>query len=99
MIQNNTIYKRAYNRHDSVSSDIAFFNLAPEHNYVLMNNITTGGDVFDDNAVSWTALDAGSQNGVAGPFSGNGHKIYVSAQIGRKSVERQDLAETRRQHA
>ncbi|MDY4592749.1 MAG: hypothetical protein SO434_05055 [Eubacteriales bacterium] len=64
-----------------------------------MNNITTGGDVFDDNAVSWTALGASSQNGFSGTFNGNGHKIYVSAQIRRKSVERQELAETKRQHA
>lgn len=64
-----------------------------------MNNITTGGDVFDYNAVSWTALGAGSQNGFSGTFNGNGHKIYVPAQIGRKSIERQDLAKTKRQHA
>ena len=63
--------------------DLTKINLAPEQNYVLQNDITLGGNMWDeDELVSWTAIGANAQNGFAGTFNGNGHKISVSAMSG-----------------
>lgn len=60
-------------------------NLSPEQNYVLQNNITLGGDIWDENNLaSWTAIGANNPGGFSGTFNGNGYKISVSAKSGTK---------------
>ena len=60
-------------------------NLAPYENYVLMNDITAGGSLFDyDDLADWTALGADAQNGFSGVFNGNGYKIRITAKSGTK---------------
>ena len=60
-------------------------NLSPEQNYVLQNDITLGGNVWDDgNLVNWTAIGANNPRGFSGIFNGNGYKISISAKSGTK---------------
>lgn len=69
----------------STFEDLQNINLAPEQNYVLTNDITTGGNVWDEiNQVNWTALGAGNPRGFSGTLNGNGYKINVTAKSGTK---------------
>ena len=79
-----TLYAR-YAKPVSTFEDLLNINLAPEQNYVLQNDITLGGYLWDDgNLVSWTAIGANSPSGFSGTFNGNGYKISVSAKSGTK---------------
>lgn len=60
-------------------------NLAPEENYVLMNNIIHGRSIFeDDSSVNWISLGSGAKNGFSGTFNGNGYKVQISMKSGTK---------------
>ena len=69
----------------STFEELQNINLAPEQNYVLQNNITLGGNLWDENNLaSWTAIGANNPRGFAGTFNGNGYKINVTAKSGTK---------------
>ncbi len=69
----------------STFEELQNINLSPEQNYVLQNDITLGGNVWDEgNLVSWTAIGANNPSGFSGTFNGNGHKISLSAKSGTK---------------
>ena len=69
----------------STFEELQNINLSPEQNYVLQNDITHGGNVWDEvNLVNWTAIGANNPRGFSGTFNGNGYKISVSAKSGAK---------------
>lgn len=79
-----TLYAR-YAKPVSTFEELQNINLAPGQNYVLQNDITLGGDIWDEsNLVSWTAIGANSPGGFSGTLNGNGYKISVSAKSGTK---------------
>ncbi len=78
------LYAR-YAKPVSTFEELQNINLSPEQNYVLQNDITLGGNVWDEgNLVSWTAIGANNPSGFSGTFNGNGHKISLSAKSGTK---------------
>ncbi len=78
------LYAR-YAKPVSTFEELQNINLSPEQNYVLQNDITLGGNVWDEgNLVSWTAIGANNPGGFSGTFNGNGHKISLSAKSGTK---------------
>ena len=78
------LYAR-YAKPVSTFEELQSINLSPEQNYVLQNDITLGGNVWDEgNLVSWTAIGANNPSGFSGTFNGNGHKISLSAKSGTK---------------
>ena len=78
------LYAR-YAKPVSTFEELQNINLSPEQNYVLQNNITLGGSVWDENSlVSWTAIGANNLGGFSGTFNGNGYKISFSAKSGTK---------------
>ncbi len=78
------LYAR-YAKPVSTFEELQNINLSPEQNYVLQNNITLGGDIWDENNLaSWTAIGANNPGGFSGTFNGNGYKISVSAKSGTK---------------
>lgn len=78
------LYAR-YAKPVSTFEELQSINLSPEQNYVLQNDITLGGNVWDEgNLVSWTAIGANNPGGFSGTFNGNGHKISLSAKSGTK---------------
>ena len=78
------LYAR-YAKPISTFEELQNINLSPEQNYVLQNDITLGGHVWDDdNFVSWTAIGASNPMGFSGTFNGNGYKISISAKSGTK---------------
>ncbi len=78
------LYAR-YAKPVSTFEELQNINLSPEQNYVLQNDITLGGDVWDEgNLVSWTAIGANNPSGFSGTFNGNGHKISFLAKSGTK---------------
>ncbi len=78
------LYAR-YAKPVSTFEELQNINLSPEQNYVLQNNITLGGSVWDENSlVSWTAIGANNPGGFSGTFNGNGYKISFSAKSGTK---------------
>ena len=78
------LYAR-YAKPVSTFEELQNINLSPEQNYVLQNDITLDGDVWDEgNLVSWTAIGANNPSGFSGTFNGNGYKISFSAKIGTK---------------
>ncbi len=79
-----TLYAK-YAKPVSTFEDLRNINLAPEENYVLTNDISVGGYIFDENsAAEWTAIGSNSRNGFSGTFNGNGYKINISAKSGTK---------------
>ena len=78
------LYAR-YAKPVSTFEELQNISLSPEQNYVLQNDITLGGNVWDEgNLVSWTAIGANNPSGFSGTFNGNGHKISLSAKSGTK---------------
>lgn len=78
------LYAR-YAKPVSTFEELQNINLSPEQNYVLQNDITLGGNVWDEgNLLSWTAIGANNPSGFSGTFNGNGHKISLSAKSGTK---------------
>ena len=78
------LYAR-YAKPVSTFEELQNINLSPEQNYVLQNDITLDGDVWDEgNLVSWTAIGANNPSGFSGTFNGNGYKISFSAKSGTK---------------
>ena len=78
------LYAR-YAKPVSTFEELQNINLSPEQNYVLQNDITLGGNVWDEgNLVSWTAIGANNPSGFSGTFNGNGYKISLSAKSGTK---------------
>ena len=80
-----TLYAR-YAKPVSTFEDLQNINLAPEQNYVLINDITAGENMWGESGlISWTAIGANARNGFSGTFNGNGHIISVSAKSGTKN--------------
>ena len=77
------LYAR-YAKPVSTFEELKNVNLAPEQNYVLQNNITLGGNIWDGSDVDWTAIGANNPRGFSGTFNGNGYKISLSAKSGTK---------------
>ena len=79
-----TLYAR-YAKPISTFEELQNVNLAPDQNYVLLNDVKASedGSIMDESKyVSWTALGANAKNGFSGTFNGNGFGITIYAKSG-----------------